>query len=65
MTVHPRALDYNRSSLPGPIADESELTSGQRIEPGRRYGFFTDTTFRIGCKACGGRMQGMERAARR
>ncbi|MDQ6670869.1 MAG: 4Fe-4S dicluster domain-containing protein [Chloroflexota bacterium] len=34
------------------IADEAELTAGVRIEPGRRYGFFTDTTLCIGCKAC-------------
>jgi formate dehydrogenase iron-sulfur subunit len=31
---------------------ESEMTSGFRIEPGRVYGFFTDTTLCIGCKAC-------------
>lgn len=31
---------------------ESELTAGVHIEPGRRYGFFTDTTLCIGCKAC-------------
>src|SRR6185437_11959155 len=31
---------------------EAELTSGTRIEPGSRYGFFTDTTLCIGCKAC-------------
>ena len=31
---------------------EAELTAGTRIEPGRRYGFFTDTTRCIGCKAC-------------
>jgi formate dehydrogenase iron-sulfur subunit len=31
---------------------EAELTAGLRIEPGRRYGFFTDTTVCIGCKAC-------------
>ncbi|MBV9597420.1 MAG: 4Fe-4S dicluster domain-containing protein [Chloroflexi bacterium] len=31
---------------------ESELTAGVRIEPGRKYGFFTDTTLCIGCKAC-------------
>lgn len=52
MGVHPRALDYPDSLLPGPIPDESELTSGTRIEPGRSYGFFTDTTLCIGCKAC-------------
>lgn len=34
------------------IPDESRLTSGTRIEPGKRYGFFTDTTLCIGCKAC-------------
>ncbi|MGD9613871.1 MAG: 4Fe-4S dicluster domain-containing protein [Alphaproteobacteria bacterium] len=34
------------------IPDEAELTAGVRIEPGRRYGFFTDTTLCIGCKAC-------------
>jgi formate dehydrogenase iron-sulfur subunit len=28
------------------------LTAGRRIEPGRSYGFFTDTTLCIGCKAC-------------
>ncbi len=31
---------------------EAELTAGTRIEPGKRYGFFTDTTLCIGCKAC-------------
>ena len=52
MTVHPRALDYRASFLDGPITDEAELTTGSRVEPGRRYGFFTDTTLCIGCKAC-------------
>ena len=52
MTVHPRALDYPRSFLSGIIPDEAELTAGRRIEPGRSYGFFTDTTLCIGCKAC-------------
>ena len=32
--------------------DESELTAGYRVEPGIRYGFFTDVTLCIGCKAC-------------
>jgi formate dehydrogenase iron-sulfur subunit len=50
--VHPRALDYEGSFLPGMIPDEAELTAGTRVEPGRRYGFFTDTTLCIGCKAC-------------
>jgi formate dehydrogenase iron-sulfur subunit len=31
---------------------EAALTAGYRIEPGRHYGFFTDTTLCIGCKAC-------------
>lgn len=35
-----------------PLPNESELTAGVRIEPGKRYGFFTDTTLCIGCKAC-------------
>ena len=34
------------------LQQESELTAGTRIEPGRKYGFFTDTTLCIGCKAC-------------
>ncbi len=50
--VHPRALEYTDSVLPGPIPDESELTAGVRIRPGNTYGFFTDTTLCIGCKAC-------------
>lgn len=31
---------------------EAERTAGSRIEPGRAYGFFTDTSVCIGCKAC-------------
>jgi formate dehydrogenase iron-sulfur subunit len=31
---------------------EAERTAGARITPGRAYGFFTDTTLCIGCKAC-------------
>ena len=34
------------------IPDEAELTAGVLIRPGRSYGFFTDTTLCIGCKAC-------------
>ncbi len=52
MSVHPRALDYPESLLPGPIPDESELTADVRVEPGESYGFFTDTSLCIGCKAC-------------
>jgi formate dehydrogenase iron-sulfur subunit len=50
--VPARALQYAGPTLAGPIPDESELTAGVRIEPGRPYGFFTDTTLCIGCKAC-------------
>jgi formate dehydrogenase iron-sulfur subunit len=50
--VHPRALDHPQTRLPGVIPDESELTAGAKVEPGKRYGFFTDTTLCIGCKAC-------------
>jgi len=52
MSVHPRTLEYTESLLPGVIPLEAELTAGTRIEPGRSYGFFTDTTLCIGCKAC-------------
>ncbi|MGQ9365762.1 4Fe-4S dicluster domain-containing protein [Azospirillum sp. ST 5-10] len=52
MTVPARALDHASSFLPGPIPDEAELTAGATVRPGRRYGFFTDTTLCIGCKAC-------------
>jgi formate dehydrogenase iron-sulfur subunit len=52
VSVHPRALEHSASLLPGAIPDESELTAGTRIVPGRHYGFFTDTTLCIGCKAC-------------
>jgi formate dehydrogenase iron-sulfur subunit len=52
MSVHPRALHYPNSFLDGVIPDEAELTAGTRVEPGKRYGFFTDTTLCIGCKAC-------------
>lgn len=46
------ALKSMESLLAGPISNESELTARTRIEPGKRYGFFTDTTLCIGCKAC-------------
>jgi formate dehydrogenase iron-sulfur subunit len=52
VTVHPRALHYPQSMLPGMIDDEAELTAGVKIEPGKQYGFFTDTSLCIGCKAC-------------
>jgi formate dehydrogenase iron-sulfur subunit len=52
LPVHPRARVHTESVLTGPIPDESELTADCRIERGRPYGFFTDTTLCIGCKAC-------------
>ena len=52
MTVHHRAQDHAASSLDHVIPNESELTAGVLIEPGKSYGFFTDTTVCIGCKAC-------------
>jgi formate dehydrogenase iron-sulfur subunit len=52
MMVHPRATELDESVRHGMIHDESELTAGVRIEPGRQYGFFTDTSLCIGCKAC-------------
>jgi formate dehydrogenase iron-sulfur subunit len=52
MEMHPRVLDLAVPDLEGVIADEAELTAGVRIRPGRSYGFFTDTTLCIGCKAC-------------
>jgi formate dehydrogenase iron-sulfur subunit len=52
MGVHPRALEYTDSFLDAVIPRESELTAEATIAPGRSYGFFTDTTLCIGCKAC-------------
>ena len=50
--MHARLQDYTQSSLDRVIPNESELTCGTLIEPGKSYGFFTDTTVCIGCKAC-------------
>ncbi len=47
-----RAREHSDSVMQRPIPDESELTAGVRIVPGRAYGFFTDTSLCIGCKAC-------------
>lgn len=52
MKVHPRTLDYVSTYLPGVIPNEAELTAGVRVVPGQSYGFFTDTSLCIGCKAC-------------
>lgn len=50
--VPERAVEINQSILDGMIRDESELTAGVQIRPGKHYGFFTDTSLCIGCKAC-------------
>jgi formate dehydrogenase iron-sulfur subunit len=47
-----RVLDYPASEFPRLLPHEAEMTAGVRIEPGKSYGFFTDTTLCIGCKAC-------------
>ncbi len=52
LPVHERALEQTASVLTGPIPDESELTAGTTIRPGHHYGFFTDSSLCIGCKAC-------------
>ena len=52
MELHPRVLDYPQSELGRMIPDEAEITAGVTIRPGRSYGFLTDTTLCIGCKAC-------------
>src|SRR5512138_720152 len=50
--VPQRAREITASLLPGMIPNESELTAGVRVTPGRAYGFFTDTSLCIGCKSC-------------
>lgn len=50
--MHPRVLEYTQSDLDRVIPDEAELTANVRVVPGNSYGFFTDTTVCIGCKAC-------------
>ena len=50
--THARAREHAQSDLGHVIPNEAELTAGVTIEPGRAYGFFTDTTLCIGCKAC-------------
>jgi len=52
MDMPARAAEESQSRLDKVIPNESELTAGVRIEPGKSYGFFTDTTLCIGCKAC-------------
>lgn len=48
-TPHPLPDD---SLMAGSLRDESRLTADVTIRAGRSYGFFTDTTLCIGCKAC-------------
>ena len=50
--VPARAGNYTQAILPAMIPDESELTAAVRVVRGRNYGFFTDTSLCIGCKAC-------------
>lgn len=50
--VPARARNHPESTFGQVIPDEAELTAGVRIVPGRNYGFFTDTSLCIGCKAC-------------
>ena len=57
MAVYPspvpeRARAYDASIFDHLIPNEAELSAGVRIEPGKRYGFFTDTSLCIGCKSC-------------
>jgi formate dehydrogenase iron-sulfur subunit len=51
--VPKRAIELGSASvLHGMFDDEAELTAGVHVIPGRKFGFFTDTTLCIGCKAC-------------
>ncbi len=52
MRINPRTQGLTQSVMSGVIPQEAELTADVSIEPGRSYGFFTDTTVCIGCKAC-------------
>jgi formate dehydrogenase iron-sulfur subunit len=50
--LFPRHIPDRARVTEGRIDHESEISAGVRIEPGKQYGFFTDTTLCIGCKAC-------------
>jgi formate dehydrogenase iron-sulfur subunit len=50
--LFPRHIPERAIGTEGAIQNESEISAGVRIEPGKQYGFFTDTTLCIGCKAC-------------
>src|SRR5690349_3738328 len=49
MSAQTDRVEYTGSLL---IPEEAVLTAGVLVQPGRQYGFFTDTTVCIGCKAC-------------
>jgi formate dehydrogenase iron-sulfur subunit len=49
--VPARALE-DAERISGMIPEEADMTAGVRIVPGHTYGFFTDTSLCIGCKAC-------------
>jgi len=50
--ISTRVLEYTGSEFKRTLPDEAEMTAGVRVVPGKSYGFFTDTTVCIGCKAC-------------
>ena len=52
LPLNNRVFDHPDSQLSHLMPDEAELTAGTRVVPGKSYGFFTDTTVCIGCKAC-------------
>lgn len=52
LPLNNRVFDHSDSQLSHLMPDEAELTAGTRVVPGKSYGFFTDTTVCIGCKAC-------------
>ncbi len=50
--MHPRTSQHTETTFHHLIPDESELTAGVKVEAGKTYGFFTDTSVCIGCKSC-------------
>jgi formate dehydrogenase iron-sulfur subunit len=53
LPVPARAAQLGEASrLEGMIEDEAELSAGVRVTEGQKFGFLTDTTLCIGCKAC-------------
>ena len=61
----PARAGLSRLFLDTVIPDESELTCGTKIEPGKGYGFFTDTTRLHRLQGLRGRLQGVEQPAGR